>query len=385
MSNTDFLIIGGGAYGCAVAYHLSKHGADVTLLERHVVASGSSGGPGKRGIRGNKRDIRELPLVAEAYALWPDLSSELDGETGYENTGGVYLIEHEISGLSGGIVAAKHRAGVQTNFGVPTELWDRSRLIERLPGLSSRVKAGLYAPKDGIASHSATTTSYAAAAEKLGTVLIENTEVSRLLQNKSGRVIGVRTIEGTEFFARRGILLANNTGCADLLSTSLGVHLPVWSVFPQALALSTAQELQLPLLVGHDNRRLSVKQTGFGKIMLTGGWRGLFDIEKGSSVLVEENVRGNIDELRAVFPQLTEISVDAGYVDRAEAVSLDEIPLIGEIKDGLHIAVGWSAHGWALVPSVSRHIARILWENHGQKELVPFSPSRFGKLLTNPL
>ena len=77
----DFVIIGGGVYGCATAWELAKRGAEVMLLEADEIAAGASGGPGKRGVRANGRDLRELPLMRAAYRRWPTLHEEL-GELG---------------------------------------------------------------------------------------------------------------------------------------------------------------------------------------------------------------------------------------------------------------------------------------------------------------
>ena len=68
---TEFVIVGGGIYGCAVAWELAKRGADVLLLEAQSIASGASGGLGERGVRANGRDLRELPLMRLAYDIWP--------------------------------------------------------------------------------------------------------------------------------------------------------------------------------------------------------------------------------------------------------------------------------------------------------------------------
>ena len=65
----DFVIIGGGVYGVATAWHLARTGASVTVLERKTVASGASGGPGRRGVRANFRDRRELALMRAAYPV----------------------------------------------------------------------------------------------------------------------------------------------------------------------------------------------------------------------------------------------------------------------------------------------------------------------------
>ena len=70
----DFVIVGGGVYGAGVAWELARRGAEVLLVEAQRVASGASGGLGKRGVRANGRDLRELPLMRLAYELWPSFA-----------------------------------------------------------------------------------------------------------------------------------------------------------------------------------------------------------------------------------------------------------------------------------------------------------------------
>ena len=91
----DFVIVGGGVYGSGVAWELARRGAEVVLLEARQIASGASGGLGKRGVRANGRDVRDLPLMRLAYDLWPVLNEMLGAPTGYERTGHVQLIEQE--------------------------------------------------------------------------------------------------------------------------------------------------------------------------------------------------------------------------------------------------------------------------------------------------
>src|SRR5690606_18923805 len=103
----QFVIIGGGVHGCAAAWRLADAGEDVLLLEAGAIASGASGGFGRRGVRANRRDLRELPLMRAAYRIWPELDERLGAATGYERTGGMYLIETEPPGTRGGLTAAE--------------------------------------------------------------------------------------------------------------------------------------------------------------------------------------------------------------------------------------------------------------------------------------
>ncbi|MGI9394004.1 MAG: FAD-dependent oxidoreductase, partial [Boseongicola sp.] len=42
----EFVIIGGGVYGTAVAHWLTENGGDVRLLEAKQIGNGASAGPG---------------------------------------------------------------------------------------------------------------------------------------------------------------------------------------------------------------------------------------------------------------------------------------------------------------------------------------------------
>src|SRR5581483_4950274 len=89
----EYVIVGGGVYGAGVARELARQGADVLLLEADTIASGASGGLGKRGVRACGRDVRELPLMRIAYELWPTLADEIGASTGYDRTGHLVLME----------------------------------------------------------------------------------------------------------------------------------------------------------------------------------------------------------------------------------------------------------------------------------------------------
>ena len=92
----DYVIVGGGIYGCTVAWELAKAGEDALLLEAKSIASGASGGLGERGVRASGRDLRELPLMRLAYDIWPDLHEQVAGVTGYRRLGHLLLIEREV-------------------------------------------------------------------------------------------------------------------------------------------------------------------------------------------------------------------------------------------------------------------------------------------------
>ena len=86
----NILVVGGGIAGCAIAYFLSRQGAEVTLVEQHDInslASGSNAGslhaqiPREpfllEGEGWARRFAPVVPLLVESIALWKALSAEL--------------------------------------------------------------------------------------------------------------------------------------------------------------------------------------------------------------------------------------------------------------------------------------------------------------------
>lgn len=355
----DYTIVGAGAYGCATAYHLAKAGSSVVVIDAGKIASGASGGFGKRGIRTNMRDPRELELMRQANVKWPALSDELGYDTGFERIGGVCLVEDMPSGMAAGVAAAKKRAIVQSDFGIPTQYWDQAVLREKLPSVAESIDGALYSPSDGVASQEATTIGYARAAQRYGAVFIEDVQVDALVVGMAGEISGVLTSDGNRIDARRSVLLTNNVDAARLVKKVSNYKLPIWPVLPQVLLVKSEHRPSIPYLTNHQSRVISLKITEDSTIMLSGGWVGDWDDERGCGQPVQSRIEGNLDLLRKMFPGLGELTLLAADTSRVESSSLDQVPFIDRIPGTVNafVATGWSGHGWAILPTVSQHLA----------------------------
>ncbi|PPR21673.1 MAG: 4-methylaminobutanoate oxidase (formaldehyde-forming), partial [Alphaproteobacteria bacterium MarineAlpha10_Bin1] len=83
------VIIGGGAIGCATAYHLAKHGCkDVIIVERNKLTSGSTW-----HAAGAYAQFRTDPNAGRMMAYGGELYAQLEAETGqatgWNQTGGM--------------------------------------------------------------------------------------------------------------------------------------------------------------------------------------------------------------------------------------------------------------------------------------------------------
>ncbi len=372
----DYVIVGGGIYGCTVAWELAKRGADVLLLEASQIASGASGGLGERGVRANGRDLRELPLMQLAYDIWPTLHEQVGGFTGYRRLGHLHLIEREND-----LAAAAAQAWLQNQQGIESHLLDAAQLRELEPNLSEDVIAAIYCPHDGVADHTATTRAMAAAARAQGATILEKARVIGMTR-RGERVVSLSAdIDGepAEIPVGQQVILLSNAHVGEFVAEHLGLQLPIWRMLPQVMALKADIPPLMTRLIGHAHRTLAIKPLPDGRVMVSGGWRGRWDETTGQGEPVAEQVEGNRLEAVAVYPTLADMPVDEVFTDRAEMVCVDGIPIIDTLPgaENMLVGVGWSGHGWAIAPAVGKLIAE--WVVSGKRPglLAPFAYKRF--------
>lgn len=369
----DVVVVGGGVYGAGVAWELAQRGVEVLLLEAQQIAAGASGGLGKRGVRANGRDQRELPLMQLAYELWPVLEEQIGAPTGYERTGHLQLLEQQRD-----YEGAMAHAWVQEQHGIPTQVVTGAVLREMEPYLSEHVQAALYCPKDGVADHTATTRGFAQAAQRLGAEIRTQTRVVSL-ERQGDRVSAVLTADEERIPVRHSVILLANTSVPEMLQRQFAVVLPVWRMLPQIVLIGPVTPAPVYHLIGHAHRRLAIKTTPDGHIMISGGWRGQWNPTTGQGDTQPEQIQGNVAEAVAVYPCLEGVAVTAAAADRPETLAVDGIPIIDRVPgtSNAFFATGWSGHGWAIAPAVCQLLATWVATGNLPGLLRPFAYSRF--------
>jgi glycine/D-amino acid oxidase-like deaminating enzyme len=132
-------------------------------------------------------------------------------------------------------------------------------------------------------------------------------------------------------------------------------------------------------LIGHAHRRLAVKSTPEGRVMISGGWRGRWNPSTGRGDAQEDQVRGNVAEAAAVYPGLEGARIIEAAADRPESQSVDGIPIIDRVPGIANalFATGWTGHGWAIAPAVCQLLATWAYSDDAPALLRPFAYSRF--------
>lgn len=374
----DYIVAGGGVYGACAAWELARSGASVVLLEAQAVASGASGGLGKRGVRACGRDVRELPLMRLAYDLWPALADEIGAPTGYERMGLLHLFERGPDGLEGGWESAPARAWLQNQHGIATQVLDRDAVLQLEPDVSEAVIGALYCPDDGVADHTATTRGLAAAATRLGAVIREGTALAAL-ERSGERVAAVVTADGERIGVTGAVLLLTNTHAPGFLREQLGLTLPVWPMLPQVLLTEPLDPMPVRHLIGHERRTLAIKPAEGGRAMISGGWSGRWSATRDHGEILRGQIEGNVAEAVAVYPSLAGVGVAEADASRPESVCVDDIPIIDRAPGAanLYFGTGWSGHGFAISLAVAKLLADWASGSDRPDLLRPFAYDRF--------
>lgn len=370
MEQFDHVVVGAGIVGLSTALALARRERSVAVVESRTIASGASGGPGMRGVRGNARHLAELALAAEALRLWPGLDDDLGAPTGFERRGGVQLFDSAAVATNGGMRRLEVVRDLQTSRGVASVILDRPELERRLGPLGPEIECGILVEADGVAPQEQATTAFGVAARSAGVRITERCSVGQIIPQERGGAV-VRTTYG-ELAARESVVVCAGVGTREVLS-SLGAELPLWDVAFHAYFIEPEHPAVLDLLIGHDSRKLAAKSVPGGRMQVSGFLTAPWDRERGASLARDDFYAESERTFRSVFP-----AFPAGRIAvteaRLEACSPDGLQLIDRVRGtDVYFAAGWSGHGFATAPAIGPALAE--WASTGIRPsiLAPFA------------
>src|SRR5256712_4530097 len=191
IATADAVVVGSGAFGASVAYHLARRGARGAVLERSGLASQTS--PRAAGLSSQVRATPALTRLAQrAVVKLAAFADETGQPLRFTQSGALKIArtERDAEQLSRE-VARGAAAGVEIDFVSVAEA------RRRLPILGERgIVAVTWSPTDCNVEPSELPLGYCRAAEKLGAVLLPPTPATGFATGPRG-VGGVRAPRGT--------------------------------------------------------------------------------------------------------------------------------------------------------------------------------------------
>ncbi len=234
------LIVGAGALGISLAYHLQQLGLPhVQLVERQFPGSGSTGwSAGLVSVQlWNPDDVR---LVLRSWELFTLAATR--AHLSVERPG-MYTLASEADAAT-----LQTNVTAQQSVGAPVELVPRAAWAERLPTLQlDDVGAISYAAGDGMVAPGDYALALAGISRKRGAQILQNTPVRSLLV-RDDVVRGITLGDGRTLEAEVVVLAAGVWSAR--LCESAGLGLPVCPYRTQIAILKMAQARAQPIV--HD-------------------------------------------------------------------------------------------------------------------------------------
>lgn len=365
----DTIIIGGGAWGCSTAFHLSSISRRrICVLERGYIPYGQSG-----HTSAIVRQFYSNPSTALLAKLSREFFEDFVGRTGitlrYSKTG-MLVVSDEADDI-GETVDVMRRQGIECS------IIDADMARELEPGMSvSSGETIAYEPDAGFVNPVDATRGFAKAAEGKGVSISQGTDVTSITRASGGWLL--RTTRGE--MRAENIVIAAGTN-SPRLAAMAGLELAVYMLpFPVCYFLRGGNSTSANHVVFDTVNNFYSRPEGTDQILVGAMHSEMSFGDGGSFTLPDEmhwsrnnpDVVGRVDYdtslayasgIRARFPALGDMGI---YRDMLPFIDItpDWEPFIdsasGRGFDGLFVGCGSSGHGFKLSPMVGRMLAELV-------------------------
>jgi sarcosine oxidase subunit beta len=377
----DVVIVGGGAVGTSIAYHLAERGVGrgVVLLERNTLGSGSTG-RSAGGIRCQYSTEVNIRFSLESVDFWRTFEERMGLPIDYREIGYLFLASTPEQRRQFEVNIA-----LQNRLGVPSRLVEPDEMAHLVPGLRvDDLLAGAYSAADATAGPNEAVQGFARRARDGGVDIREGAEVIAL-DARGGRMHAVETTGGRI----ETPVVVNAAGAwAGLLGHMIGVDVPVKPYRRELFVSEPVSHNDIPevplvidLQVGWYFRR-----EGAGILM-----SGAKDAHSSFDTHVDW---AGLPRIAAYGIQRMPPLGNVRFGDKAWAglydVSPDDHAILGVVPEvaGFYCANGFSGHGFQHSPATGRAIAELILDGRVRNlDIAPLSITRFrsGELLAEPL
>jgi sarcosine oxidase subunit beta len=373
-SSADVVIVGGGIIGCSTAYQLAGRGANVVVLERNTVGSGSTS-KAAGGIRVQFSTPIHIEFTLRSIPVWKRFQEEFGIDCEYRQWGYLFL-----AGSEDDMEVYRKTTALQRAHGGNVQLIGPDDVAKLVPGLRTDDLLGAaWGPEDGFANPNSACEGFANGARARGVEIVQGCEVTGI-DVVDGKVRGVQTSQGP--IATEKVLNAAGPWCAELAKKN-GIDLPFKPINRQIFLIESPPSLpyELPLVI-NTGRDISLRREGRETI-------GLSCVDNDQPPTLEPSVDYNfltqkIGQAVHRIPALENAQLRGGYAGIIEHTPdkhaiLDKAPGI----EGYFLAVGFSGHGFQHSPIIGTLMSELILD--GQATTVDITPMRYSRFAEGKL
>jgi len=381
----DAIVIGAGVVGASTAFHLAKLGGlKVCVVERDQVCSGGTA-KSCAIVRTHYSVPSNTALTVrslEMFGAFRDWLDDAEADAGFVQSGYLILAPE-------GDFATRMRANLalQTDAGAETFVVSPEEALEHHPLLKlDDVAVIAYEPKSGYADPYLTTSSFLRAARAKGVVVKTDCPVQALL-NSGGRVTGVRTAQGD---LQAPIVMSAVGPWTRMLTDGIGLDIPLEVSRHTVLTFKAATPYDRALPVIKDlttDNKMYFRPASGGVVLVGTGDHGdpVSDADAMDENVGDDFVLLQGGQIGHRMGSFAEAALTASWVG-AYDITPDWNPVLGPVSEvaGLHLAFGFSGHGFKLAPAVGLVLAQTALGQNPDVDITPYRLGRFaeGDLLT---
>jgi sarcosine oxidase subunit beta len=338
----DVVVIGGGVIGTSIAFHLAEAGVGVTLLERDMLAAGSTS-RAAGGVRAQFSDPVNIALGARSLALFEEFGTRPGAEIDLRQHGYLFLLDNDSDAA-----AFARSVALQNEMGVRSRMLAVEEACTLAPLVSpDGLVAAAFSPRDGHCTPEAVVSGYAAGARRHGAVIRQHCAVTEILV-RGGDITGVRTDDG--------VVPTNTVICAAgawsaAVGELIGVELPVRPLRRQIRVTGPIPNLppRLPMTIDFGTT-FYFHPEGPGLLM------GMSDPDEefGFQLSVSDAWLERLAEaVQRRAPRLADVGIARGWAGLYE-VTPDHNAIVGEVTEVSRFlyATGFSGHGFLQGPAI---------------------------------
>jgi glycine/D-amino acid oxidase-like deaminating enzyme len=353
--------------GCGIAYHLARAGRSVLLLERGELnreASGTNAGTIHLQVRRHEdRAPGRLALIEQSASAWREIAAELDEDIDLRLHGGLMVAESDEE-----IEMLAEKLPLDRSLGLESELLSGGEVHALEPNLSPSVKAATHCPHEGSSNPLLTTHAFARRAKECGAEIRTHSPVTGIECRRDG---GFLVRAESRVIESKHVVCAAGAWTSEIAAMA-GLKLTVWGC-PLSVTVTEAIPPLFNHVIQHIGRKLTMKQTQRGTVLLGGGWLGLDDKEASF-----DSIAGNAWEGLNLLPALADVRAIRTWTGII-AVTADGLPIVGLHPNapGLLVAVvPVGSAGYTVAPVVARLAAEALTSGATATFLDEYTPTR---------
>jgi len=370
--SADVIVIGAGVQGASLAFHLTRKGARVLVLDRGAIA-GEATGRSSGFVRMHYDLTAEAALAWKSFPYFTDWAGHVGaGDPAFVRTGFLEVLPPEHEAALRGNVANQQAIGIDTRVVTPAEI------AELVPGIVlDGIAAGAYESRSGYADPTSTASGFLEAARRSGAEVLTGCRVDGLLTD-GDRVIGVESETGVHIAAHVAIVAG---AWSAILAATVGVEVPVtpWRHETGYFGLPSGRDSDIPVVLDDVG---GVYWRPEGKELLLVGLHagnklgGSPDrpLDPVRSAIVEEMTTRLVRRL----PWMASGTYRTGHGGQ-DGITPDQRAILGAAgPDGLYLACGFSGTGFKTAPAIGAAMAELILDGAARTaDLSPFAPDRF--------